>query len=230
MARSTFGAGMADYVVRPSDGLWAVAAGAAVTFWDAADAGTQYTDLLDAGGLPVSQIVTDEYGALPTFQGPDGVRGMWADAGGTERTWIATRDLPPDSDVLSTTIVVKPVDTSRASTATPAADPHLTLPVDANATYDVEVIAVWSTGGGGLRATWIAPTSAAMTWTDNDGVGVISPTGTVVFSSGTGTLFKGTLRTAETAGSLTFSWAQNTSNAAATILRSGCSLKLTRIA
>lgn len=92
MARHEFGASMADYVVQPSDGLWGVAPLAALTFWDAADGGIQYTDLLDSGGLPTTQVVTDEHGAIPEFQSPDGVLGMWADAGGTGRSWIATRD------------------------------------------------------------------------------------------------------------------------------------------
>ncbi|MFB8772091.1 hypothetical protein [Streptomyces broussonetiae] len=93
MARYQFGRGMADYVVRPSDGLWGVGAGAAVTFWDASDSGTQYTDLLDATSTPITEVVTDEYGALPAFSGPDGVTGMWADAGGESRVWIEARGL-----------------------------------------------------------------------------------------------------------------------------------------
>ncbi|MFR0354177.1 hypothetical protein [Streptomyces sediminimaris] len=91
MARSTFGATLADYVVQPSDGLWAVAAGATVTFWDAPDAGTQYTDLLNGAGSPITEVVADEYGAIPEFQGPDSVTGMWADAGGSSRAWIQAR-------------------------------------------------------------------------------------------------------------------------------------------
>jgi len=92
MARAEFGATLADYVVQPADGLWGVASAATVTFWDDPDAGNQYTDLLDAGGSPITQVTADEYGAIPHFQGPDGVLGMWADAGGDSRAWIATRD------------------------------------------------------------------------------------------------------------------------------------------
>ncbi|MFE6903778.1 hypothetical protein ACFVFJ_44355 [Streptomyces sp. NPDC057717] len=88
MARSMFGAGVADFVVTPSDGLWAVGAGATVTFWDSADAGTQYTDLLDASSTPITSVTADEFGALPRFSGPDGVTGMWADGGGTSRAWM----------------------------------------------------------------------------------------------------------------------------------------------
>lgn len=137
---------------------------------------------------------------------------------------------PSDTGAGAITYVTKSADTSRASTATTAADPHLTLAVAANAVYDVECVAVWTTGGGGLRATWTAPSGAGMVWTDNDGVGVATAAGVVTFASTTGTTFKGTLTTSATAGSLTLSWAQSTSNASATVLKAGSSLKLTRLA
>lgn len=92
MARYHFGRGIADYVVQPADGLWTVGAGVTVTFWSDPDAGTQYTDLLDASDAAVTSITTDEYGVIPTFQGPDGVTGMWADAGGESRAWMEARD------------------------------------------------------------------------------------------------------------------------------------------
>ncbi|MBP5918676.1 hypothetical protein F3K34_43620 [Streptomyces sp. LBUM 1486] len=126
--------------------------------------------------------------------------------------------------------VIKSVDTPRASTVTPTADPHLTLPVAANAVYDIELPAVWTNGGGGFRATWTVPASASMVWTDNDGVGVATAAGVVTFASATGTMFKGTLVTGATAGSITFLWAQNTSNAGDTVLRGGCALKAERVA
>lgn len=88
MARYEFGAGVADYVVQPSDGLWGIAPNVTVTFWDAATAGSQYTDLLDAGSNPITEVVADGQGFLPRFSGPDGITGMWADAGGSVRAWI----------------------------------------------------------------------------------------------------------------------------------------------
>ncbi|MCG0062230.1 hypothetical protein L0F81_02825 [Streptomyces tricolor] len=223
---------MADYVVRPTDGLWGVAPGTVVTFWDSITDGTQYTDLLDALGAPITQVTTDTNGFIPSFSGPVDVPGMWADAGGTSRAWIAARDgsAGPSSNIGRIQQVIKALDTPRSNTASPAADPHLTLPVEANATYDVELIGVWSNGGGGLRATWAVPVGTSMVWTDNDGVGVTTPAGVVTFTATTGTCFKGTLVVADTAGALTLLWAQNTSNAAATILRAGCSLKLVRTA
>ncbi|WP_329032268.1 SGNH/GDSL hydrolase family protein [Streptomyces sp. NBC_01725] len=91
MARFQFGRGIADYVVRPSDGLWGIGAGATVTFWSDADAGTPYTDLLDAAGSPITEVTTDGQGRIPAFAGPDAVTGMWADAGGTSRAYIEAR-------------------------------------------------------------------------------------------------------------------------------------------
>ncbi|HEY8985452.1 MAG TPA: glycosyl hydrolase family 28-related protein [Streptomyces sp.] len=93
MARQQYGGGLADYVVRPVDGLWGVAGGATVRFWDAPADGNQYTDLTDAGGTPMTSVRSDEYGALPRFLGPDGVTGMWADAGGSSRAWIEAHNL-----------------------------------------------------------------------------------------------------------------------------------------
>ncbi|MBL3669041.1 hypothetical protein JL475_24220 [Streptomyces sp. M2CJ-2] len=102
MARYQYGAGIADFVVRPSDGLWTVATGAVVTFWDAAVDGVQYTDLQDAGGSAISEVHASEYGGLPRVLGPDGVTGMWADAGGSSRVWMEAHQVP-------TTSTAKPV-------------------------------------------------------------------------------------------------------------------------
>ncbi|CAL9591842.1 hypothetical protein SUDANB1_05241 [Streptomyces sp. enrichment culture] len=93
MARHEFGAGIGDFVVRPSDGLWGVAAASVVTFWDQSSGGVQYEDLRDAGDAPITSVTTDEYGFLPRFFGPDGVEGMWADAGGSSRAWIEAHNL-----------------------------------------------------------------------------------------------------------------------------------------
>ncbi|MFE7236080.1 hypothetical protein ACFVAF_36810 [Streptomyces sp. NPDC057596] len=93
MARSEYGAGVADYVVTPSDGQWGVGVGAVVTFWDRQVDGNRYTDLLNAGGGPITSVTADEHGSLPRFFGPDGVTGMWADAGGGARAWMDAHSL-----------------------------------------------------------------------------------------------------------------------------------------
>lgn len=88
MARALYGSGLEDFVVVPSDGLWQVGAGAEVTFWDSATDGTRYVDLLDGAGAAISSVIADTNGMIPRFSGPDGVTGMWADAGGTGRAWM----------------------------------------------------------------------------------------------------------------------------------------------
>ncbi|MFF8034930.1 hypothetical protein [Streptomyces sp. NPDC016626] len=88
MARLEFGAGVADFVVTPSDGLWGVGQNVPVTFWSAAVDGEQYTDLLNTASEPITSVTSDEYGGLPAFLGPDGVTGMWADAGGGTRAYM----------------------------------------------------------------------------------------------------------------------------------------------
>ncbi|MCF2130104.1 hypothetical protein L1I79_27280 [Strepomyces sp. STD 3.1] len=93
MARSEYGAGVADFVVQPTDGLWGVAPNAEVTFWSARDGGVQYTDLLDASGAAATSVITDATGALPPFSGPDAVTGMWAGVGESTRVWIEARGL-----------------------------------------------------------------------------------------------------------------------------------------
>ena len=92
MGRFQYGRGVADYVVQPTDGQWAIGAGVTITFWDAATEGTQYTDLLDAGSIPITEVTTDEQGLIPTLWGPDGVTGMWAEAGGGTRAWMDAHD------------------------------------------------------------------------------------------------------------------------------------------
>ncbi|MGW1761008.1 hypothetical protein [Streptomyces mirabilis] len=129
-----------------------------------------------------------------------------------------------------TQAVAKAADTSRTSTATVAADPHLTLPVVASATYIVEAVVVWTNGGGGFRASWTAPSGATMVWTDNDGGGSSALGTDLTFSVTTGTTFQGALIVGTTAGSLTLRWAQNSSNTGATVLLAGCYLKLERVA
>lgn len=129
-----------------------------------------------------------------------------------------------------TQAIVKAADTSRTSTVTAAADTHLTLPVVASATYIVEAVLVWTNGGGGFRADWSAPSGATMVWTDNDGAGAAALGTDLTFSVTTGTTFQGALVMSTTAGSLTLRWAQNTSDAAATVLLAGCYLKLERVA
>lgn len=50
------------------------------TCWDSQTNGTQYTDLLDANGSPIT-VLTVDGSVMPRFSGPDGVVEMWVDFG-----------------------------------------------------------------------------------------------------------------------------------------------------
>lgn len=65
------------------DGFLAIVVPArTVTFWDSAAAGTQYTDLQDLAGAPITAVSSDGAGEIPQLRGPDEVWSMWADANG----------------------------------------------------------------------------------------------------------------------------------------------------
>jgi hypothetical protein len=72
--------------------------GVNVQFWSAATGGTQYTDLQNAEGTPVSEIQTSpgtaDYplGVLPQFYGPDGVPSMYAQPGSGPRLRVTAVD------------------------------------------------------------------------------------------------------------------------------------------
>lgn len=94
MARASFGGGVADFVVAanaPGDPIRFAAA--TLTMWSAETGGTHYTDLV-LDGDAVTQIPVGTDGQIPTFQGPDEVLVMWAQAGSGARVMIdASGDL-----------------------------------------------------------------------------------------------------------------------------------------
>lgn len=51
--------------------------GATVTLWSAPAGGTQYTDLIDGLGNPITQVTADASGQLPEIQGPDTTPDTW---------------------------------------------------------------------------------------------------------------------------------------------------------
>lgn len=146
----------------------------------------------------------------------------------------------------------KTQDTSTASDAAYDDDPHLAASVLANAVYFVEVYGVYQAGATGqikfqmthpsgstLEAgSWEydAGTDAAsqVNWAANASLGSSSPTAFVAGLVGTGAnvpfRLQGTLIVGSTAGTLALQWAQNVSNATATILRKGTTMRLTRAA
>lgn len=142
--RHWFGGSLTDWVFTSAtvDGLSGVpqlAPDMVVTFWDQQVGGTQYTDLLDASGAPVTQIVTDtgslggSPGQIPRFQGPDGVGEMWAQAGGGPRALMVTTGPRPHWH--DTTDIVSGV-------------------------FEPARLPAGSGGGGGLGEVWVAASDA----------------------------------------------------------------------
>ncbi|WP_161801090.1 collagen-like protein [Kitasatospora griseola] len=125
--------------------------------------------------------------------------------------------------------VYKPSDTTVANNAAVGDDPHLVVSVAANAHYVVEVGYTWTTGGGGFRFSFSAPSGAQMTWNDNNGNGLSTPNGEAVSSASTGVTVLGLLRVGATAGNLVARWGQNTSNANGTVVKAGTYMMLRRV-
>jgi hypothetical protein len=81
MTRNTFGGTTAEFVATIGAAGQLRVAAATLKFYTARTGGTQVTDLV-LNGSPVAAIPVPADGQVPTFQGPDGVTELWADAGG----------------------------------------------------------------------------------------------------------------------------------------------------
>lgn len=107
MTRHQFGQGPADWTFTVGTGDAAVlAGGVAITMFDLPTSGTQYTDLLNSSGSPITSVTSSTgtdglpIGTIPLFFGPDGITEMWADAGGGYRSRITAHDgYAPSDDV-----------------------------------------------------------------------------------------------------------------------------------
>lgn len=147
--------------------------------------------------------------------------------------------------------VYKTVDTPRNNTTTTVADPDLQFTVAANAVYTMEGFIIVSgdagSGQGRINLDWSAPTLATGKWTGTlvDGNATGEPTairqfandltaarGSSTYGSAAGSevgiILRGILETANAAGTYSFDWAQITSDAAATTVKAGSWLALTR--
>jgi hypothetical protein len=112
-------------------------------------------------------------------------------------------------------------------------DPHLYVSVEANATYTVELNAVFGpSGAGGFRVVFSGPSGAVMkNVTDNDGYGFINGfTQEITFGATTGATIKGLLRTGSTSGTFRVRWSQRDVSATATTFYEDSYLLLKRVA
>lgn len=138
----------------------------------------------------------------------------------------------------------KAADATGRTTTTLAVDTDLLATVEANATYTVEGhFEFTGAAGGDIKFDWVIPSGAALTWallgtgtanfTDYD-ASVITAT-TARGARGNGATVqsanpRGTLTVSSTSGTIQVRWAQNTTNATATVLKAGSWIRLVRIA
>jgi hypothetical protein len=141
---------------------------------------------------------------------------------------------------------VKDADQSVTSSTVLVNDTKLTLPVVAGATYDFICYLDFEGGtasSSDLKFQWSVPAGAVLRYAcphvNASGTNVLNNTNTAttsitVQSQGAGVLCgvtcTGTLVMSSTAGSLTLTWAQNTSNGTATIVHAQSKLSLVRTA
>lgn len=145
-------------------------------------------------------------------------------------------------------IKYKATDLNRLSTATPANDPDLVVPLLANATYLFKLVAMWgSPAAADFRSGWNFPTGStglkyclgpASGATSRDSTtmrtGVHALTSNVDYGADatgyTGVLEHGMIVTAATAGDLNYKWSQTTSTASNTTLSFCSFLEVIRVA
>lgn len=141
--------------------------------------------------------------------------------------------------------IVKGSNTSRTSTTSLSADPHLAASVVASATYMLDGFIDYdgAFGAGGLKLDFTLPAGATLRWavlgnvvsdttqkyTSNTTASGSLPVGT--YGTGglhTGAILRGHLTVAATAGTVQLRWAQEVSNATATTVYAGSWLRLLR--
>lgn len=139
MARHTFLGDMASWVMDTGASATStsgfagdttlVIPGITVTFWSAASGGSQYTDLLNATGTPITSVISAADGSLPQISGPDAVTAMWADASGGAgpRRLAAATDL---GTALSALAASAALTATTVKTASYTASPGDFVPVD----------------------------------------------------------------------------------------------------
>jgi hypothetical protein len=82
MFRLLYGLSVDDYTLI-SDEFLSLSPNTAVTFYESNTSVTPVEDILDADGLPIATIVSDEFGMIPVFQGPlNSTEPLWIEIDG----------------------------------------------------------------------------------------------------------------------------------------------------
>ncbi len=107
VGRRLFGGDMTGWTFAiAGGGALVVSPGATVTFYSALTGGSQYVDLQDTNGLPITSVTTDSTGEIPPFLGPDSIWMMAADAnnGAGPRKWYLASDVGNELTLLHNAI------------------------------------------------------------------------------------------------------------------------------
>lgn len=156
-------------------------------------------------------------------------------------------DLYSNDNLVSTsTSAIKSGDTTRTSTTTLAADPHLSALIRETGRYRIDLFLKFvgvSTGTQGLKCQLVAANGSASGLAGGGSQSVNGTTGTAAFTAGTSQFTFGTISTSENflthtsfvtctpsgSMSLALHWAQNSSDANGTTLQQNSSMVITRI-
>ncbi|MER7309938.1 SGNH/GDSL hydrolase family protein [Streptomyces griseoluteus] len=90
--RHSFGGSPADFAMEKVGNTLLLRPGAVGTVWSAATGGTQYTDLTDTLGTPITQVTAESDGSV-AFYGPDGVTSVYVDFGWGRRSAMEATDI-----------------------------------------------------------------------------------------------------------------------------------------
>lgn len=159
-------------------------------------------------------------------------------------------------DLFTSVTALKTSDESVTSSTTLQDDDQLALPLIASAKYRMIGYILYTgaadggTGAGGLKMQFTGPSGAVMQWTNfGTNVAIAAPSTNLTYNVVAESLAAGSPRSvasnggvvmscapagyisvSSTAGTLQLKWAQNTSSATATVVKTGSWLELVRIA
>jgi hypothetical protein len=91
LSRHLFGGSPADYAMEKVGSSLLLRPEAVGTVWDSLTGGSQYTDLTDLTGTPVTTVTADEDGAV-SFYGPDNIQFCYVDFGYGRRYGMTATD------------------------------------------------------------------------------------------------------------------------------------------
>lgn len=205
-----------------------------------ADATNPRIDLVQVDNAGTATLKAGTAAAHPKYPTPDSGRAIIA-AVIVEANYaavFASADIVSKRCIVSPwSEIIKPSDTTIDTDATVNADPHLKFPVLASTTYIAELDILYSTGAtGDFKFTFTGPSSPTrVTFGNVANIAGATQTNAVnsftseISITGTGTLgyFRVYLvvENGANAGTVTFSWAQNSSNGTSTIVQLGSRLR-----